>query len=276
MVWRKLLRLGGTFVIAYAIVVALLLWQRHALIYPFDQRPAEPKLAALRVAVLPAAGDAPALPVWLAEPRGARPWVVVFMGNAGSLAVHEDRLAALVEAGYGVAAMGYRGGGGVPGAPSEAVLKADAARLWTGLDRLAGQRVAERDRVIWGISLGTGLAVWLAARSDERAVVLESPFTRLCDAARHRYPWIPACLLLRDERYDSVDLIDRIDSPLLVLHGQQDRVVPLAQGRALAAAAKQPKALHVYRNAGHNDLSAHGAVADALGFLAGLSPEDRF
>lgn len=266
-------RLGGALCalgLAWALVVATLHAQRHALIYPFDGAPAAPSIPGVRIAELPAADSAPALPVWLAEPRDGRPWVFFFMGNAGSLARHEARLAAIAGAGYGLAAMAYRGGGGVPGQPSETALKDDAARLWQDFDRLAGQPVPERQRVIWGLSLGSALAVWLAGRADERAVVLESPFTRLCDVARARYPWAPACLLLRDERWDSVAIIARTGSPLLVLHGTADRIVPASQGRALYEAAAEPKRLLQYPGAGHGDLAAHGAVADAFAFLAGL------
>lgn len=267
---RRVAGLASALVLAWAVVVAFLYLQRDALLYPFDPRPAAPATPGITVATLPGAGAAPPLPVWIAAPRGDRPWIVFFMGNSGSLALHEARLAALVEQGYGLAAMAYRGGAGAPGRPSEADLKADAARLWDRFAAVTGRPVAGRDRVIWGLSLGAALAVWLAARADERAVVLEAPFTRLCDAARHRYPWAPACPLLGREAYDSLGLAGRIGSPLLVLHGSADRLVPPAMGRALAEAAAGSVYVEV-PGAGHDDLGRHGALDHAFRFLDGVA-----
>ncbi len=189
------------------------------------------------------------------------------MGNAGSLPSHASVMAELAAHGLGVAALNYRGAGGAPGRPSEEVLVADALALYDQLDRLLGQSVPPGRRAIHGTSLGAALAVRLAAERPSAAVVLDAPFNRLCEVAGHHYPIFPTCLLLPYEHWESGARIAGIDAPLLVLHGQRDAIIPLAQGRALFARAREPKRMVVYPEAGHNDLHQHGAAAEAARFI---------
>ncbi len=255
--------------LALILLVALPAGCRRA-IYPFKTDPARPAGIPRTVArLLPAEGDHPELEVWVAEPLGDRPVILYFMGNAGSLAYSAPRLAEFAAQGYGIAAMTYRGGGGRPGEPSEAALKSDARRLYRDLADLFEAPVPETRRVIYGVSLGTGIATDLAARVGERAVVLETPYTRLCDVAEHHYTAAPVCGFLT-ERYDQIEVIADIGSPLLVLHGAQDEIIPIALGRALFAAAAEPKRMIEYPGGHHNDLRLHGAGIDAIRFL------DRF
>ena len=241
------------------------LWWRHDLIYPFDPTPFEPQHVSLPRA------DVVALPygptIWRVAPHPGKPVIIYFMGNIGNLGRNGPRIQEFAVRGYGLIAMTYRGGGGIAGTPSEAVLKADALRVWAALDDL----VPGTERVIYGASLGSGIATWLASEvSGERGLVLETPFTRLCDAIRTAAP-IPACTVMWDERYDSIDLIDRIGVPLLVLHGDADRVIPFAQGQHLYVAAAEPKTFIGYPGGHHNDLRLYGAGVDALAWIDGLS-----
>jgi fermentation-respiration switch protein FrsA (DUF1100 family) len=183
------------------------------------------------------------------------------MGNAGSLPSNAPRLTEFTARGYGVVALNYRGAGGAPGAPSEAALTADALALY---DRYAD---AGRPPVLYGTSLGAALAVQLAARRPAAALILETPFARLCETAQHHYPLVPACLILPDERWESAEAIRQVDAPLLILHGDADQTIPLAHGQALFQAANGPKRMRVYPGGRHNDLRLHGAGADAIAFL---------
>lgn len=239
-------------------------------IYPFRTEPASPAgIPRTEAKFLPAAEGLPELEVWVAEPVGDRPVVIYFMGNAGSLAYSAPRIAEFTEEGFGIAAMTYRGGGGRPGEPSEAGLKSDALRLYRDLGLLFGAPVPEERRVIYGVSLGTGIATDLAARVSERALVLETPFTRLCDVAKHHYSSAPACAVIT-ERYDQISRIADIGAPLLVLHGARDEMIPLSLAEALFEAAEEPKEMIVYPGGNHNDLRLFGAGADAIRFLEGL------
>ncbi len=252
--------------------VGLIVFAR-TLIYPFQPgfSAADPIGApGMRVATL-AADDGESLTVWLAPPKEGRPVILYFTGNAGSLPADGPLFGELAKRGFGIAALNYRGAGGMPGKPSQAKLTADAVALYDALDRLIGQPVPPTRRVIFGASLGAALAVQLAARRPVQGLVLETPFNRLCEVAQIHYPLFPACLLLPYERWASADLIGQVAAPLLILHGDADETIPLSQGQALFTAAREPKRLIVYPGADHNDLRLHGAGTDAIEFIEGLA-----
>ena len=93
---------------------------------------------------------------------------------------------------------------------------------------------------------------------------------RLCRTAEYHYPVIPACLVLPDNRWPSVEAIGQVKAPILVLHGDRDRIIPLTHGQALFRAAPDPKQMRIYPGGRHNDLRLHGAGRDILDFLASL------
>lgn len=249
--------------------VTLIVFARQ-LIYPFEAgySAAEPAgIAGARAAVLEA-GDGVPLTVWLKDPAPGAPVVLFFMGNGGVLQSHAPLLAQLAERGFGVAALNYRGAGGAPGAPSQAAITADAQTLYDGLDALLDTPVGPGRRVIWGTSLGAAVAVQLAARREAGALVLESPFNRLCEAAQVHYPIFPVCLILPYERWDSAAAISGVETPLLILHGEVDTVIPISLGRKLFAAAPGQKRMIAYEGKGHNDLDPAATARDAATFLA--------
>ena len=267
-------RLGRSFslgVTCCILVTLLLPFGCRRVIYPFREAPAQPAgIPRTTAKLLPAEGDAPEIEVWVAEPLGDKPVVVYFMGNAGNLAYSGPRINEFVSQGFGFAGMAYRGGGGRPGEPSEAALKADAQRLYRDLDQLFAASVPPERRVIYGSSLGTGIATDLAASVPEKAVILETPFTRLCDIAELRFTSVPACLVMRNERYDSIDQIADIGAPLLIQHGQRDEVIPFELGQRLFEAASEPKTFIGYPDGNHNDLRLYGAGIDAIKFINAL------
>jgi fermentation-respiration switch protein FrsA (DUF1100 family) len=187
--------------------------------------------------------------------------VLYFHGNAGSLSDRADRFAHIVDSGFGFVAMAYRGYPGSGGSPGEAALYADALEIF---DRLASETDAV---VLYGESLGTAVATYVAAERPAAALILESPFTAALDIAAATYPWVPVSLLMLDP-FLSREHIRRVDEPLLILHGTTDRVVPVAHGRALFAVAGEPKELVIVEGAGHGDLWERGLWSAVLGFLA--------
>ena len=193
----------------------------------------------------------------------AAPTIAYFHGNAGNIADRGFKVRPFLDAGLGVLLVGYRGYGGNPGAPSEAGLFADGR---AALDFLAGQGVPANRIVVFGESLGSGVAVLLASERRLGAVVLEAPFTSAADAGQRAYPFLPVRRLIRD-RFDSLSRIGAIGAPLLIVHGECDRVVPADQGRRLLAAAAEPKEGVFLPEAGHNDAFEHGSVRLALEFL---------
>jgi fermentation-respiration switch protein FrsA (DUF1100 family) len=201
--------------------------------------------------------------------------VLVFNGNAGSREYRLPLATAFSARGMSVLLFDYRGFGGNPGRPSETGLIRDAraARAY-----LASRPDVRPERIVYfGESLGAAVAVALAAEQPPAALVLRSPFTSLVAVGQRHYPFLPVGVLLRD-RYSSVDRIATLSSPLLVIAGQQDRIVPHSQSRQLFDAAPQPAKRFVsVAGAGHNDerLTAGDELVDTVvGFLLEqLAPE---
>lgn len=266
-----LLRLSLVLVAAVAVLLGALLQARTGLIYVFDSTDARPVgIPRTEVRQIPAFREDPALTVWVTAPEGRQPVVIYFMGQSGSLAVEAPRLRRLAEAGFGIAAMAYRGGGGQDGEPTAAMLHRDALRVFAGLDGLFGRAVPYTDRVIYGYSLGSGLAARLAEEQEELALIVEAPFTDLCSIKSGLLAAVPGCWLYAGQDFDTLDRIARVDAPLLILHGRQDRTVPLRQAEMLFAAAAEPKFIEIYEDGGHENLSRLGATEDVATFISTL------
>ena len=175
--------------------------------------------------------------------------VLVFNGNAGNRADRGQLAAALHRHGLQVLLFDYRGYGRNPGTASESGFAADAraARAY-----LLGRPDVDASRLVYfGESLGAAVAVGLTSEHAPAALVLRSPFTSMADVGQYHYPFLPVRLLLQD-RFPSIDRIHRIDSPLLVIAGEHDRIVPVRQSRRLYEAASTPKTLVVVPEADHN------------------------
>lgn len=227
-------------------------WFQRCLIYfPSPDAPA---------AALPAGGEAVAFPTedglrlngWFLPVRGgpARATVIVFNGNAGSRADRAPLATALAAEGLSVLLFDYRGFGGNPGAPSEPGLAADARAARAYL--LSRGDVDSRRIVYYGESLGTAVAVALAAAQPPAALILRSPFTALADVGRRQYPFLPVDLLLQ-ERYPAIEQIGRVSAPLLVIAGASDGLVPPEMSRRLFDAALGPKSYLLVPSADHAD-----------------------
>ncbi len=183
--------------------------------------------------------DGERLVAWQAMPQGGRPTIVYFQGNAQGLAARAERFRLFQQAGYGVLALGYRGFSGSSGQPSEQGLLTDGA---TAVEFLRANSIPPERLVYYGESLGTGIAVQLAGSDQTRpaAVILEAPFTSAADIARLSYWYMPVGLLMHDQ-FRSIEHIGAMRTPLFVLHGDADGVVPVAHGRRIFEAAAEPK-----------------------------------
>jgi fermentation-respiration switch protein FrsA (DUF1100 family) len=176
--------------------------------------------------------------------------VLHFHGNGGNISHRLLDAEALARAGFDVFLLDYRGYGRSEGHPSEAGTYRDA--------RAARQAALARPEVdparlyYLGESLGGAVALNLALETAPRGLVLQSVFTSVRDMARLHYPVVPAAIV--PDAYPSLRRVRDLRSPLLVLHGEVDDLVPVAHGRAIFAAAPEPKHLHVFPRAGHNDL----------------------
>lgn len=259
-------------VIFYFMLLALMyVFQRSFQFYPESHLPsrAESGVASMDEVRLTTA-DGLELIAWGQPPSTAdKPWVVIFHGNAGTIAGRAFKARVFLDAGYGVMLVEYRGFGGNPGKPTQVGLFADAR---AALTHLAGQGAVGKKLVLYGESLGSGVAVAMAHEAATggqpvAAVLLEAPFSSAADVAAGYYPFLPARLLLKD-KFDSWSIIQTIAAPLFIAHGDRDRTVPQRLGRKLFAQAHEPKQALWLEGAGHNDLYEHGLGAAALAFLA--------
>jgi hypothetical protein len=210
------------------------------------------------------AADGTRLRGWIRRGAAERaPAVIAFGGNA------EEISGLLVDAhwprDYAIVGVNYRGYGASEGTPGEGTLTADAAAIHDAIARrtdIDAQRI-----VLFGRSLGTAVAVHLAAQRPVAGVILVSPFDSLTAVGRHHYPWLPVAWLLR-HRFDAASLAKRNRMPLRVIVGDADTIVPPARSRALFDAWAGPKDWRVVRGADHNDIAAHDAFwTDVVAFL---------
>jgi uncharacterized protein len=255
--------------ICYGGLLALLYFTQRALQYFPERFRTAPAAAGLPEAqeIELDTRDGERVIAWHVPPRGDKPVIVYFHGNGGSLRGRVDRFRALTADGTGLVALSYRGYGGSSGRPTEAGLLDDAEAAYAfAVARYPAGRI-----VLWGESLGTGVAVALAAEKPVARVVLESPFTSAVDIAARRYWFVPVRWLMKDQ-FRSDLRIGKVTAPVLVLHGERDGVVPISLGEQLYALIKSPKSFVRFPGAGHNDLGANGAVGVAKQFLAEPSP----
>jgi fermentation-respiration switch protein FrsA (DUF1100 family) len=252
--------------IFYGALLALMYFAQRALMYFPDRTRTAPAAAGLPQAaeeILDTA-DGEKVIVWHVPPRGDKPVVLYFHGNGGALVLRADRFRTLVADGTGLVALSYRGYGGSSGRPSEAGLIADAEATYA----FAAARYPPARIVPWGESLGTGVAVALAAGRPVAKLILESPFTSAVDVAAALYWFMPVRLLMRD-KFQSDERILQVKVPVLVLHGAHDTIVPIGYGERLYNLVRTPKRFVRFPEGGHVNLDGYGALAAAKNFLEG-------
>jgi uncharacterized protein len=200
--------------------------------------------------------------VWHVPAKPGHPVVLYFHGNGDFLAGFFDRFRDLIADGTGIVALSYRGYAGSSGKPSEQGLLRDAAAAYAfttaryGADRI----------VVWGFSLGTGVAVALAAQQPVAKLILEAPYTSIVDVAASVFWIFPVRLVMRDP-FHSDERIARVTAPLLIMHGALDPTIPIRFGERLFALAHEPKQFVRFPEGGHNDLDSFGAIETARRFI---------
>jgi fermentation-respiration switch protein FrsA (DUF1100 family) len=252
-------------VLGYGGLLALMyVFQRKLMYFP-DATRTPPAQAGLPQAedVTLTSSDGEKLIAWHVAPRGDKPVVLYFQGNGGALNMRVGRFQWLIEDGTGLVALSYRGYGGSSGSPSEAGLIRDADSAY----EFAVARYAPARMVLWGESLGTAVAIAVAAEHKVGGLILDAPFTSAADVGAAAYPFVPVRWLIKDS-FRSDLRIARVTAPILIRHGERDWVVPIRFGERLFALARVPKRFLRVPNAGHEDLDEHGAVDAVKAFLA--------
>jgi fermentation-respiration switch protein FrsA (DUF1100 family) len=181
--------------------------------------------------------DGETLVAWYVPAKDGHPLILYFHGNGGALVDRVPRFRALTASGYGLLALSYRGYGGSTGSPTQKGLMEDAETAYLE----ARARGYNGDRIVLiGESLGTGVAIALAATHEAAALVLDSPYSSAVEVAAAHYPIFPVNWLMFD-RFRSDLAIGDVHIPILVLHGDEDDVIPISLARRLFELANEPK-----------------------------------
>lgn len=231
----------------YALIVVAFWLGQRSLLYPVPP-PQSPALEGGALVRVPIQGGGEAFAFYVpASPGG--PTVAYFHGNGSQVANRMPLASQLREAGIGFFGVEYPGYGPAPGEPTESGIyeTSEAALKW-----LRAQGVANSQLILFGRSLGSGVATEMARRGYGSRTLLVSPYTSIADVAQHLYPFLPAQWLVTD-RYDSLARAPELRMPVLILHGTADTLIPFEIGERLARAF--PSAVLVpVEGAGHDDI----------------------
>ncbi len=189
--------------------------------------------------------------------------ILVFHGNGGHVGHRINKFKTFINAGYGLLLLEYRGYSENLGKPSEVGFYKDGL---AAINYLSKQNISSDKIVLYGESLGCGIAAKLSTEFAFDATILEAPFTSIADVAQHHYWYLPAKWLVLD-RYDIIGIIKNIKSPLLVIHGEKDNVIKIEFGRKVFDAAPEPKEVLYVPYAGHNNLYEFNIYKKILNFL---------
>jgi fermentation-respiration switch protein FrsA (DUF1100 family) len=253
---------------AYVAVLAAMFFFQRALMYFPDTRRHDPTQAGLPAAQVVdlASADGTKLVAWHVPPQPGKPLIIYFHGNAGGLDLRAARFRKLTDDGTGLLALSYRGYGGSGGSPTETGLIADANAAYD----FAVKDVPASRIVVFGESLGTGVAVALASERETGGLILDAPFTSAADVGAAVYWFAPVHLFMRDP-FRSDRRIGKVRAPLLIIHGERDLIVPIGFGEKLFALANEPKRMQRFPQGGHVNLDDHGAMPVIKEFIAGIS-----
>jgi fermentation-respiration switch protein FrsA (DUF1100 family) len=254
--------------ICYVGFAAIMALMQNSLIYhgqPID-KPTPDNVTAINVTT----DDGQALTGWYIAGEPAKPTILHFHGNVGNIEWRYVKVMHYVNAGYPVLLAGYRGYGGNSGTPNEQGLYEDARAYIKWLK--SEKQLNENQIILYGESLGSGVATQMANEINEAALILEAPFTRLPDVAAQTYFFLPVHLLMT-EKFHNIDKIATIQSPLFIVHGERDLVTYAKQAQALYNAAEEPKELLLIPEAGHNNLYDYNAPLQIIDFLSRINPD---
>jgi len=274
MSWLEAITLYLAFAVAGYVVLAVVItvFQRRLIYKPDPRRTTPHRDGHYDVDELSIpTPDGKTIVAWYAMAVPGQPTVLYFHGNAGYIELRNERLAELKSRGYGVLMPNMRSYGGSTGRPCEQSAVADAKLVYSCL-RNSG--VAANDIVVFGESLGTGIATQLAASRNVAGLILDSPYTSMTALAVRAYPWLPVRRMLWDQ-FETERHIRRVTVPILIVHGEADRLVPVDMGRALFETAVAPKTLITFPGVSHLEHIPHGSFDDIEQWIERLATGDR-
>ena len=220
------------------ILVFVFFYQRSLLYHPFENNYSTDSTNFSYKEVYIPSSNGNSLKAWFhTKDLNNKKTLVFFHGNAGDLRNRIYKLNLIKDFEINFLIVAYRGFSGNKGKPTEAGLYEDARNT---LNWLKNKEVKEDQIVIYGESLGTGVAIEVAQNKKFAGIILESPFTSMVDAGKFYYPYLPVSFLLKD-RYETVKKLRNINIPILVMHGKNDKIVPFQMGKKVFDKANKPK-----------------------------------
>ena len=226
------------FFIYFLVLVFLYFYQRNLLYHPNENNYSGDKISVDIEKVKITTSDNIELLGWYHE-KNLKDFktLIFFHGNAGSLENRIHKLNHFQDMNINFLIIAWRGFSGNSGKPSEQGLYVDGK---SAIDWLIKKGVSKKNLVLYGESLGTGVVTHLAQKKSFAGVILETPFTSMIDAAKKFYPYIPVNLLLKD-KFENYKKIKNINSPILIMHGELDQIVPFSMGKKIYDIANKPK-----------------------------------
>lgn len=252
------------FICAYGgLITYLYSGQRDMLYHPYGASPVPDAVSEVYAIDITKRGFSPK--GWYIEAADPdKPTILHFHGNGGNVASRYDGLQHFIKDGYGLLLAEYSGYGGNTGAPSEESIYQDAEAYYTYLKYIG---LEESQIILYGESLGSGPATYLAQKYDAKALVLEVPYDSILNVVKERYWFVLGLKYLLKDQFNNIGRIADINMPLLIMLAGSDAVIPIEHGKVLYEAANTPKALRIHDYAGHNSLKREAVFNDVQEFL---------
>lgn len=264
-----LLRILFPFAVLYVLLmVGLFFGQRHLIYFPSKKVPDFSKVSWLSE-FKTYTDDNLGIRGWWKKPDNKKsPIVVYFHGNSGSVADGFEKAQLWASRGYGILLAEYRGYGGNVGKPTEKNLHRDARAYIKNL--IHDKEIPSDQIILYGESLGAGVALQMAVEYHAKAVILELPFLSLTDVVKRRLPFVIAPEKLLLDKYDNAMSIRRISEPVFIGIAGIEDIVPFESMKSLADIADQPKIVKYYMRSRHQSLYKHGFGRDMQLFISDL------
>jgi len=238
----------GIIVIYISVLVILFIFQRNLMYHPSENNYFGDKLKVNIEKVNIKTSDNINLLGWFhKKDLNKFKTIVYFHGNAGTLENRIYKLNHFKDMEVNFLIIAWRGFSGNKGSPTEEGLYIDGL---SAVNWIINQGVKEEDIILYGESLGTGVATEIAQNKNFAGVILETPFTSMINAAKEFYPYIPVNLLLKD-RFENFKKIKNINLPILIMHGEKDTIVPFAMGEKMYQLANEPKYFYFTKHDDH-------------------------
>ena len=252
----------------FLIVVFLYFYQRNLLYHPNENNYSNDKLMVQVEKIKVRTNDNIDLLGWYYQKDIKKfKTILFFHGNAGSLENRIHKLNHFKDMNINFLIIAWRGFSGNKGKPSEKGLYEDGD---SSIQWLLNKGIKETDIIIYGESLGTGVATHLSQNRNFAGLILETPFTSMVDAAKTFYPYIPVKFLLKD-KFENKKKIKNIDLPILVMHGEADQIVPFSMGKKMFELANEPKYSYFTKHDNHMMEFDENLIKALNSFLEGLN-----